>query len=58
VAVYLRITPRKKLSAVFDIPMTPDVNPVDLGNYLTTHLEEEKDVKFSNTDALIHVMRL
>jgi hypothetical protein len=57
-AMYLRITPRKKLSTVFDIPLTEDVNPVELKSYLAERLEEEKDVKFSNTDALIHVMRL
>lgn len=57
-ALYLRITPRKKLSTILDIPLTVDVNPVELKSYLATTLEEEKDVKFSNTDALIHVMRL
>lgn len=57
-ALYLRITPRKKLSTVLDIPLTQDVNPVELKSYLGDHLQEEKDVKFSNTDALIHVMRL
>lgn len=57
-ALYLRITPRKKLATVLDIPLTQDVNPVELKSYLAERLEEEKDVKFSNTDALIHVMRL
>jgi type IV secretory pathway VirB3-like protein len=57
-AMYLRITPRKKLSTVIDITLTQDVNPVELKNWLATHLEEEKDVKFSNSDALIHLMRL
>ncbi len=57
-AMYLRITPRKKLSTILDIPLTQDVNPVELKSYLWERLEEEKDVRFSNTDALIHVMRL
>lgn len=56
--MYLRITPRKKLSTVLDIPLTQEVNAVELKTYLAGHLEEQKDVKFSNTDALIHVMWL
>jgi hypothetical protein len=56
--MYLRITPRKKLSTIIDITLTQDVNPVELKNWLAERLEEEKDVKFSNSDALIHVMRL
>ena len=57
-AMYLRITPRKKLTTVLDIPLTQDVNPVELKNYLGERLDEDKDVKFSNTDALINIMRL
>ena len=57
-AMYLRITPRKKLTTVLDIPLTQDVNPVELKNYLGERLDEDKDVKCSNTDALINIMRL
>lgn len=56
--LYLRLTPQKKLATVVDIPLTEEVDSVELRSYLATHLEEEKDVKFSNSDALIHVMRL
>lgn len=56
--LYLRLTPHKKLSTIVDVPLTEDVDSVELRAYLGSHLEEEKDVKFSNSDALIHVMRL
>jgi len=57
-ALYLRITPRKKLSTVIDIPLNTDVNAIELRSYLSGQLEEEKNAQFSNSDALIHVMRL
>lgn len=56
--IYLRITPRKKLSTVIDIPLTPDVDAVELRNYLSGQLEEEKNAQLSNSDVLIHAMRL
>lgn len=57
-AVYLRLIPEKKLSTMIDIPLTYEVDVIELKNFLLTQLTEEKDAKFTNSDALIHVMRL
>jgi hypothetical protein len=58
VPTYLRLTPRKKLSTIIDIPLTSDVNPTELRNYLSEHIEHDKDAILSNSDAIIHAMRL
>ncbi len=54
-AVYLRITPRKKISVVIDIPFIQDLDVVAIRSFLNERIEEKKDVKFSNTDAFIHI---
>lgn len=58
IPVILRLTPLKKLATIIDIPLTQDVNAVELKNYLASFLEEQKDVSLSNSDVLIHAMRL
>jgi len=58
IAASLRILPKKKLSIPIDIPLTQDVNPVELKSYLVERLEEEENVKFWSSDALINAMRL
>lgn len=55
---FLRLFPRKRLSPVVDIPLSHDVNPVELKNFLAEHVEEDKNATLSNSDALIHAMRL
>lgn len=55
---FIRLFPRKRLSPVIDIPLSHDVNPVELKNFLAEHVEEDKNATLSNSDALIHAMRL
>lgn len=55
---FLRFFPRKKLSPIIDIPLSHDVNPIELKNFLSGYIEEDRDATFSNSDALIHAMRL
>jgi hypothetical protein len=58
IPAFLRIFPRKKLSPVIDIPLSHDVNPVELKNFLAGYIEEDKNATLSNSDAIIHAMRL
>lgn len=55
---YLRIYQKKKIWSSIDIPLSNDVNPQALREYLLSYLTEEVTAKFSNSDALIHAMRL
>lgn len=54
----MRLFPRKKLSPVIDIPLTQDVNPGELKDFLAGYIEEDKNATLSNSDAIIHAMRL
>ena len=58
IPLYLRLIPRKKLSPMIDIPLTQDVNPVALKEWLSNYVEEDKDATLSNSDVIIHAMRL
>jgi type IV secretory pathway VirB3-like protein len=58
IPLYLRIRPRKKLSPVVDIPLTQDVNPNTLREWLSGYVTEDKDATLSNSDVLIYAMRL
>lgn len=55
---FVRLFPRKKLSPVIDIPLTQDVNPGELKDFLAGYIEEDKNAILSNSDAIIHAMRL
>jgi hypothetical protein len=55
---FLRIIPRKKLSPVIDIPLSHDVVAMELRDFLLAYIEEDKNTTLSNTDTIIHAMRL
>ena len=56
--LYLRFSPRKKLSPIISIPLTTEVDIDELRDFLTSLIEEDKDAVLTNSDALIHAMRL
>lgn len=56
--LYLRLSPRKKLSPVISIPLTTAVDIDALRDFLASLMEEDKDATLTNSDALIHAMRL
>ena len=58
IPTYLRIKLRKKIGAPIDIPLTQDVNPVALKNFIVSYIEEDATAVLSNSDAIIHAMRL
>lgn len=58
IPTYLRLTLRKKIWMNVDIPLTQDVNPVELKKYLLEYFEEDTQASLSNSDAIIHAMRL
>lgn len=58
VPTFIRLYPVRKLSPLIDIPLSPEVSPVDLRAYLATVMEEEHNNTISNADALIHAMKL
>lgn len=55
---FLRLSLKKRIGSSIDIPLSSDVNPQILKEFLLGYLEEDTTAKFSNSDALIHVMRL
>lgn len=58
VPTFIRLTPNKKLSPLIDIPLSHDVNPVELRTYLASVMQEDKNTTISNADAIIHAMKL
>jgi hypothetical protein len=58
IPLYLRLRPRKKLSPVVDVPLTQDVDANTLREWLSQYVTEDKDATLSNSDVLIHAMRL
>ena len=55
---YLRIKERKRIWVTIDIPLTWDVDSVKLREYIASFVEEDKNAVMSNSDAIIHAMRL
>ncbi len=58
VPTFLRLTVKKRIGSSIDIPLTQDVNPVELKNILLKYLTEDTNATLSNSDAIIHAMRL
>ncbi len=58
VPTFIRLYPIKKLSPLIDIPLSAEVDPVELRSYLASVMEEEHNNTISNADALIHAMKL
>lgn len=55
---FIRLYPSKRFAQMIDIPVTPEVDTVELRQFLITMLEEDKNTAISNADAIIHAMRL
>ena len=55
---FIRFFPKKRLSPVIDIPLSHDINSGELKEFLAWYIEEDKNAIFSNSDAIIHAMRL
>ncbi|MBS9784196.1 hypothetical protein KGV55_02490 [Candidatus Gracilibacteria bacterium] len=54
----IRLVPNSKLGTVIDIPLSSDVNPIELREWLATQLDENPDMKLSKTDKLIDIAKL
>ena len=54
----VRFVPNKKLAPVFDIPLTPDVNPQELRNWLALQLPEDTTATLRTSDAIIRMTGL
>ena len=55
---FLRLNLKKRIGSSIDVPLTGEVNPLALKEFLLNYLEEDATAKFSNSDALIQAMRL
>jgi hypothetical protein len=55
---FVRFYPTRRLSPIIDIPLSWEVDIVDLRTYLSSRIEEERNNTLSNADALIHAMKL
>lgn len=54
----LRFVPRSKLATFLDIPVTQDVNPIELREWLSTQLEENPNLKMTQADKIIQMTKL
>lgn len=54
----LRFQSKKRFSPIIDIPITSDVNPVELRNWLKEILPEDENARFTTTDALIDIAKI
>ena len=55
---FIRLYPIRKLAPLIDIPLSSDIDPGEIRNYLSSLMEEEHDNAASNADTLIHAMKL
>jgi hypothetical protein len=55
---YLRISQKKRFSPKLDIPLTTEVDAYEIREFLLQYLTEDTDAQFSNSDAIIHAMKL
>lgn len=55
---FIRLYPIRKLAPLIDIPLSPEVDAVELRSYLASIMEEEHNNTISSADALIHAMKL
>ncbi len=55
---FLRISLKKKISSSLNIPLSSTTNPAELKGFLLAYLDEDTTASFSNSDAIIHAMRL
>ena len=58
VPTFIRLYPAKKIAALIDIPLSSEVNPVEIRKFLQGVMEEDSSNSISNADALIHAMKL
>jgi len=58
VPTYLRLKLKKKVWPILDIRLMQDVNPTQLKEFLLGYIEEDTSATLSNSDAIIHAMRL
>ncbi len=58
VPTILRINQSKRLAPTIDIPLSYDIDSAVLQEFLALHLTEDKNAKFTNSDALIHLAKL
>ncbi len=58
VPAFVRLYPVRKLSPLIDIPLSSEVSSTELRSYLGSKIEEEHNNTISNSDALIHAMKL
>lgn len=55
---FIRLYPIRKLAPLIDIPLSHEIDPVAIRNFLSSIMEEEHDNTASNADTLIHAMKL
>lgn len=58
IPTFIRLYPTKKVAALIDIPLSSEVNTMDLRKFLQSVMEEDLNNSISNADALIHAMKL
>ena len=58
IPAFVRLYPVRKLSPLIDIPLSGKVSTTELRSYLVSKMEEEHNNTISNSDALIHAMKL
>jgi hypothetical protein len=56
--LYLRLFPKKRFSPILDIPLHASVPLEEVREFLALSLEEDTTATLTNSDALIHAMRL
>lgn len=54
----LRIKQTKTLAPLIDIPLSPEIDTGVLQDFLLQHVAEDKNAKFTNADAFIHMTGL
>jgi hypothetical protein len=58
VPTYLRLKLRKKIGSTIDIPLVQDINSSEIKAFVSNYIEEDNNAALSNSDAIIHAMRL
>jgi hypothetical protein len=58
IARMLRLALKKGIAPMIDIPLTQDVNPAELKNFLLSYMTENPNAEFTKSDRMIQAMKL
>lgn len=54
----VRLISKNKIANVFDIPLSPEIDKIELANFLSNFVTENKNMKANNLDNLARIIKI